>query len=152
MSVIRPATDTARRFPVRRLLAVTPFVFIALGAAVMGARAHRPDNQIAPGVRVGDLELGGKTLDEARTALEQWAVRKQTTPLILRFDAETGVKHKWKPESQKLGLGVNVPSTLEAANRAGRENVVGQLTQMVSGVKPVPVAAHCRTPPPPGGG
>lgn len=142
MSVIRPATDTARRFPVRRLLAVTPFVFIALGAAVMGARAHQPDNQIAPGVRVGELELGGKTLDEARTALEQWAARKQSTQVVLSFDPETGITHKWKPESQKLGLGINVPATLEAANKAGRESFIGQVGQMISGVKPIPVAAQ----------
>src|SRR5438874_2624067 len=70
VSVIRPSAETLRRLPVRRMLVVTPFVAIAMGAAVMGTRARMPDNQIAAGVHVGELDLGGKTLSEAKPAIE----------------------------------------------------------------------------------
>ena len=140
MSVTRPSTATPRRLPVRHMLAVTPFVVIAMGAAVVGARAKTPDNQIAAGVHVGDLDLSGKSLTDARPALEQWADRKQAVPLSLSFAPEAGVKRTWKPPAEKLGLGINVDSTLDAAAKAGRDNFVGQVTQMFSGVKSVAVA------------
>ena len=139
MSVTSPATQTLRRLPVRRMLAVTPLVAIALGAAVVGARARVPDNQIVPGVHVGELDLGGKSLDEARPLLEKWAVRKQAVPVSLRFAPESGVTRIWKPDAAKLALSVNVASTLDAAGKAGREDIAGQVSHMFSGTKAIQV-------------
>ncbi len=149
MSVTGPATGTVRRLPVRRMLAVTPLVAIALGAAVIGARSHVPDNHIVAGVHVGDLDLGGKSLDEARSLLEQWAARKQGTVVSLRLAPEAGVTKVWKPDAAKVGLSVNVPSTLDAAGKAGREDFAGQVGHMFSGPKtvqvlPVPAADDAR--------
>jgi vancomycin resistance protein YoaR len=122
------------------MLVITPFFVIAMGAAVMGAHAHLPDAQIAAGVHVGDLDLGGKSPDEAKPALEQWAARKQAVLLTLRFAPDSGLTKTWRPDAAKLGLAVNVESTLEAAGRAGREDVIGQISHVFSGPKVVQVA------------
>ena len=140
MSVTRPA-ETLRRLPMRRMLVVTPFVAIAMGAAVVGARARLPDNQIAVGVHLGDLDLGGKTLVEAKPAIEQWVLRKQTTHVTLHFAPDSGLNRTWKPDAAKLGLSVNVEGTLEAAGKAGRESLAGQVGHMLTGSKPVQVTA-----------
>ena len=143
MSVIRPAAqpiDRVNRVPMRRMLVITPLVAIALGAAVMGARARQPDNQIVPGVHVGELDLGGKTYSEARPALEQWAARKQAAQVSLHFAPDAGISRTWKPDAAKLGLSVNIDRTLEAAEKAGRESFAGQVSHMFSGPKTVQVA------------
>ncbi len=140
MSVTRPATQTPRRIPVRRMLMVTPFIVIAMGAAVMGARARMPDDQIVTGVHVGDLDLGGKSIEEARPALEQWAGRIQSTTVLLHLPADAGVSRTWRPDAAKLGLSVNVESTLDAAVKAGRVNIAGQVGRIFAGSKSIPIS------------
>ncbi len=130
-----------RRLPMGRMLAVTPLVVIALVAAVMGARARVPDDQIAPGVHVGELDLGGKSLQDAKPLLEQWAKRKQSATVTLRFEQDSGIDKTWTPDAAKLGLGVNVDSTLDAAAKAGREDIAGQVSHMFSGPRTVQVPA-----------
>jgi len=141
VSVTRPEIGTVRRLPVLRMLAVTPLVALAMGAAVMGARSRTPDNQIVAGVHVGDLDLGGKSTDEARPLLEQWSARKAAAPLTLRLTADAGLTHTWQPDAAKLGLGVDVPGTLDAAAKAGREDVAGQIGHMFSGPRVIQVQA-----------
>ncbi len=77
--------------------------------------------------------------------LEQWATRKQATPLSLQFTPESGAAKTWKPDAAKLGLGVNVASTLDAAAKAGREDLAGQVSHMFSGAKAVQVQAIAST-------
>lgn len=141
MSLTGPSTQTLRRLPVRRMLIVTPLVAIALSAAVIGARARVPDNQIVPGVHVGELDLGGKSLEEARPLLEQWAARKQAMPVVLRFTPESGKSKTWKPDAAKIGLTINVANTLDAAAKAGREDIAGQVTHIFSGTKAIHISA-----------
>jgi vancomycin resistance protein YoaR len=140
VSVTRPATETLRRLPVRRMLVVTPFVAIAMGAAVMGHHVQEPDNRIVAGVHVGDLDLSGKSLDEAKSVLEQWASAKQATRVPLRFAPESDVSRTWNPDAAKLGLSVNVESTLEAASKVGHDNFIGQVSHIFSGAKAIQVA------------
>ena len=143
MSLTRPASEIARRVPMRHLLVATPLVVIAMGAAIIGARVRLPENVIAAGVHVGDLDLGGKTRDDAKPLLQHWASRRQAVQIVLRCPAESGVTRNWKPDVEKLGLTINVDSTLDIAAKAGRQNIAGQLTHLFSGpevirITPVP--------------
>jgi hypothetical protein len=141
-----PATQTAlasplsSRFKARRLTLLAPILLLAVGGALLGARARVPDNQIAPGVHIGNLDLGGKSLDAARAALEQWSAECQKTSVTLRFAADTGVTRVWKTSAQYLGLGIDVPATLDAAGKAGRSDVVSQISNLVHGVQNIAVA------------
>jgi len=112
-----------------------------MGAAVNGARARVPENQIPAGVHIGDLDLGGKTLDEARPVLEQWVSHRQSAQIALRCAPDTRISKVWKPDAAKVGLGVNIDGSLDAAAKAGRENIAGTVTHIFSGAKIVRVAA-----------
>ncbi len=140
MSVTSTLSQPARRSPVRRILLITSLLAAGLSAAAIGVLAHVPDDQIAPGVHVGRLDLGGKSLQDARTALERWAETQQATPLNLHFAADTGTTKSWTPTAGKLGLGINVQATLEAAGKMGHEGAFGQVSHWIGG-KTLPVAA-----------
>ncbi len=112
---------------------------IAVGAAFLGAQAHGSDGHIAPGVHVGDLDLGGKAPEEARAALERWSAQQQETPVTLRFPPETHITQTWNPPAHKLGLGMDVQAMLDAALKAGQTDALGQVSNWISGPKIVQV-------------
>lgn len=140
VSVTHSASRLTGRLFTRRLFTVIPFAVIAIGAAVLGAYGRVPDGQVAPGVRVGDLDLGGRPLTEARTALAQWADRQIETPVLLQFPAETGIQRKWKTQARRLGLGLDTHALYDAVAKAGREGVLGQVSTFVSGAKQIVIA------------
>ena len=142
MSVSQPVSRKIRKVSNRRLLTVVPFVVVAVGAAFVGAMARTPAGHIAPGVQVKGLSLGGQDEKEARLALQQWATKMQATPITLRFASETGFKRVWKPEARKLGLGVDVQATYEEVAKAGQNGVLGQVSHLFTGSKPISVPAH----------
>ncbi len=114
-------------------------MLLALGAGVV-ARARVPDSQIAPGVQVYGIELGGKSVEEARTALAKWAATRLETQIKLHFAPENAIKKSWKPTAAKLGLGIDVAATLDAAAKSGREGVLTQVAHLfsASGVIAIP--------------
>ncbi len=132
-----------RRLGSRRLLVVTPLaVVFAAGMGMLGARARVPDNQIAPGVQVGSLKLGGKSLEEARVLLQQWSATRQTLPLHLSFAPDAQITKTWTADAHKLGLGLDVGATLDDVIRTGREGMLGQVSHLLTGGRVTPVAAH----------
>ncbi len=139
MSVTTPTTQTATQLPVKKILTVSSFVLVAVGAGVVGAMARIPDGQVAPGVHIMNLDLSGKTLAEAKTAIEQWSVERGKSKFTLRFAPETGIKKKWTPNAEKIGLGIDVSATTDAAMKVGHDNLLGQVTSLVTGRKTVQV-------------
>ena len=132
-----------RRLGSRRLLVVTPLAVVAVaGMGMLGARARVPDNQIAPGVQVGGLKLGGKSPEEARALLTQWSATRQTAPVHFTFAPDTHITKTWTADAHKLGLGVDVAATLDDVNRAGREGMLGQVSHLLTGSKTIAVPAH----------
>ncbi len=140
MSVTSTVSRSARRSPVRRAVLITTLLAFGVGGAAVGVLAHVPDDQIAPGVHVGSLDLSGKSLQDARTALERWAETQQATVLTLHFAPDSNIAKSWKPEARKLGLGIDVPATLAAAGKVGHDSVLGQVSHWISGGKTFTVA------------
>lgn len=128
--------------PTRRLLTIAPFAVIAIAATVAGALVRRPQGQIADGVRVGTVDLGGKTQENARTALAQIARERKALVFQLRCPPESGIKRTWKLSAEALGLGIDTTATLDEVGKAGQTGVLAQLASWVSGPRPVPVALH----------
>jgi vancomycin resistance protein YoaR len=126
----------------RRLLTVAPVAVVAVGAVIMAALARAPEDQIAGGVRVSAVDLGGKSRAEALTALKQFAEQQKRVVVTLRLPAKTGIKHTWRANAAKLGLGIDTQATLDEAGKAGHEGVLGQVSSLLTGPKAVPVAAH----------
>ena len=141
VSVTSTLSQPARRSPVRRIVLLTSLLVVGLSAGAIGVMAHVPDDQIAPGVHVGSLDLGGKSLQEARTALERWADTQQATPINLHFATDAGITKSWNPPAAKLGLSINVPATLDAASKVGHDSALGQVSHWIGGGKVLPVAA-----------
>ena len=142
MSATPTTYPALRRLPTRRLFLVVPFALLAAGAGMVGARARVPENEIAPGVQVGSLKLGGKSVEEARSLLQSWAQTQQALPVTLHFNADTHITKQWTPDAHKLGLGLDVNATLDDAAKAGREGLFGQVSHMLTGSKTVVVPAH----------
>ena len=125
-----------------RLFTLVPCMVLAAGFAALGAFRHVPAGQVAPGVRAGGLDLGGKSLEDARAALERWAAGREQATVLLRFPEETGLTRVWKAPAQRLGLGLDTHAMLDEIGKAGRENVLSQAAHLVTGAPPAPVAPH----------
>ncbi len=118
----------------RRLYVVTPIALFAVGGVgLLGARARVPDNEIAPGVQVGSLKLGGKTLEEARPLLQQWSEARQAVELQLHFADDAHVAKTWTISAHKLKMGFDIPATLEDVSKAGREGMLAQMSHVLTG-------------------
>jgi hypothetical protein len=141
VSVTSTLSQPARRSPVRRIVLVTSLLVAGLSAAAIGVMAHVPDDQIAPGVHVGSLDLSGKSLPEARTALEHWAETQQATPITLHFGPESGLPKSWSPAVGKIGLGINVQATLDSAGKVGHDGGLGQVSHWIGGGKALLITA-----------
>lgn len=132
MTVPQPTSTRPRRLGGRYLLLIAPIALAGVGTLV-GARARIQDDALAPGIRVGSLDLGGKTLEAARVALKAQAVAERETPVRLRFTADTGRERSWKTDAAHLGLGLDVAGTLDAVQKAGHDSVLGQVSRFISG-------------------
>lgn len=119
-----------------------PFAAVAVTAAIVGAKARTPEGEIAPGVRVGDMALGGKVVEDARKALEPWSRQVEERVVLLGFEPDSGIVKVWKPTARKLGLGVDVQATLAEAGTAGRDGIISQVAGVFTGPKTVQVAPH----------
>ena len=146
MSITQSVEARPKRLPARRiLLTLSPILLIALiGGSLLGVAARVPAGHIAPGVRVGDVSLGGMSRDEASAALASLVLKKQTVVLALRFPASTGIKHVWRPDAAKLGLSIDPQATLAAAAQAGQTGVLANATRLVTGSRQTPVAPRVR--------
>ncbi len=139
MAVTSTATQIARRSPARRVVLLSSLLILGLSGAAVGVFAHVPDDQISPGVHVGSLDLGGKSVQDAQSALTRWADAQQNAVMTLHFAADSGIAKTWKPDARKLGLGIDIPATLAAAAKSGREGVIGQMSHWIGGGKTVAV-------------
>lgn len=127
----------------RRLYVVTPVALFALaGVGLLGARARVPDSEIAPGVQVGSLKLGGKSLEEARALLQQWSDSRQAVELQLHFADDAHVAKTWTISAHKLKLGFDIPATLNDVSKAGREGMLAQMSHVLTGSKVIQVPAR----------
>lgn len=124
----------------RRFFSVSAFVLVAGGSATLGVLARVPEGRIAPHVRVAGLALGGKSQDEARSALETHLERYAKTPITLQFPAETGIKRVWRTSARQLGLRVDTDATLQAAGNVAPPGVVQRVASFVSPGKPQDIA------------
>ena len=109
---------TARRAPRRALFVVAAaFILVVLDSAVNAGEIRR-------GVRVGTVELGGKTLPEARQALEDEAAGLLEG---VRISGPQGVSFT----AEEMGVGLDAAATAERAYAVGREGALSGLVDRV---------------------
>lgn len=105
-------------------------VFAAAVAAIVTYQAAYA-GRLYPGVTVLDLDLGGRSLEEAQVALETHVNRYAQTPLTLRY-----ADYRWRTTPAALGLTVDAANTVRAAYLVGRRGGVGQrLTEQLAALR-----------------
>lgn len=134
MPPTRPTRPVLKTYSAaRRMFTVVPLVLVSTGAAWIGTVARVPDGQIAPGTHVGTLDLSGKSREAAETMLKTWAATQQRLKLTLRLPSESRPKRTWTFEAARLGLGIDVPATLNEAARSRPDGLMAQVSGVLSG-------------------
>jgi len=87
---------------------------LALCSSFVGLLYAGSSERIATGVRVGGVDVGGLSVDQARKRLERRAAQLRHVPVT--FVAGT---HRWKITPARLGIEVDWGAAVEAAQKRG---------------------------------
>jgi lipoprotein-anchoring transpeptidase ErfK/SrfK len=111
-------------------IAVTAIVVLVLGA-VGAAYAYDSSHkdEIAEGITIGGVDVGGMTEDQAEAKLERKLLKPLRETLKVRFDGET-----WKLKGKKLKVHADLGLSIEeAVERSQDGGFPGRLVRYVSG-------------------
>jgi vancomycin resistance protein YoaR len=87
---------------------------VLLASSLVGLIYAGSSDRIAAGVRVAGVDVGGLTVDEARTLLQRRAARLQHVPVVFASG-----NHRWKITPARLGVKVDWAAAVQAAQRRG---------------------------------
>jgi vancomycin resistance protein YoaR len=105
-----------------RLLLIAAIALLLGALAILAFRATFND-RIYPAVVVGDVDVGGMTVDQAAAATRQRAAEVEQTRVTFRLGDRT-----WEPALAELGATVDIDASVEAAYALGRDdNAVSRL-------------------------
>jgi vancomycin resistance protein YoaR len=126
VELIEKSTErkTSRRLPWVLLVLVAGLLFgLCLVAGVLPVAGFElwARERVCPGVRVGDVPLGGLTRQESQAALAEALGRRQGETVVLRYGERT-----WRTTWADLGLGYDAERLLAAAWAVGREGDLRQ--------------------------
>ena len=121
----------------RRVLLITPVIVAVAVAALFASFSYLPAGQIARGVHIRSIDLGGQNQDSARSAIENIAHESEKREIILRYARENGREYTWKYHAGDLGLSVDVNATVSKAMGIGRDDAIGRVTEMAGGSRSV---------------
>src|ERR687891_240399 len=98
-------------------IAILTVVVLLLGGAV-GAYAwdKSQEDEIAEGIRIGDVDVGGMTAGGARSAVRADLIKPLQKPVTVTHD---GTRYVLKPE--QLGIHADLDGMTDDALAAGRE-------------------------------
>jgi vancomycin resistance protein YoaR len=113
-------------------------VLLLLAAAALLTVEQRYDGRIYPAVMAGGIDLGGRSLDEARALLQTDATGRQNQVVTFTYGGKT-----WTPTLAELGIAVDVERTLDGAYDVGREETartrITNLTGLLRNERNVPL-------------
>ncbi|MBN1192102.1 MAG: VanW family protein [Coriobacteriia bacterium] len=123
----------------------TAFIVLVCLVAVIslatGADALASAGRIHPGVLVGDLAVGGKTVDEASVEIASYVAERSAVPVSVQADDMT-----WDVTAESVSLSVDATTLAGDAYLVGRgrpsEVIGGRLRALFGGVT-VPLALSC---------
>jgi vancomycin resistance protein YoaR len=114
----------------RRALLLAAGIAVGLGVLLVLASAAEHmwySGSVLPGVRVDGAQIGGRSDNKARAALEQLATRLQSTPIRAHAGSRT-----FTVDPNLIGFGVDVDATMQQARDAGRQaNPVGVVSDTI---------------------
>jgi lipoprotein-anchoring transpeptidase ErfK/SrfK len=112
------------------LIALTVLVAMGLLAAVgVWAYDDAQKDQIAPGVKVGGVDIGGRSADSARKIIKKQVVAPLQQPVVVTYD---GKDYTLSPK--QLRESANVDSMVqEAIDRSRQGSILDRVTRYASG-------------------
>ncbi|CAN5576966.1 hypothetical protein BH20ACT15_BH20ACT15_10840 [soil metagenome] len=122
--------DDGLKAPQKLMIAIVVAVTGALLLAV-GVYAYdgSQSDQIAPGVRVGGIDIGARSADEARAVIEEEVVSPLQKPVEVSFGGET-----YRLSSKRLRQSADVDGMIDEAIDASREgSIVTRVGRYVQG-------------------
>ncbi|CEK13146.1 VanW family protein [Chthonomonas calidirosea] len=120
-----------------RLFVLLPLPLLAIGSSLLLLYSHHlhSEDVIASGVHLFTLDLSGKTPEAARGEILQWAQDRAAT--LLTLHAQGIANHSSVAiRARTLGLGIDVDSTLQTAEDAGRTGWLSKIVSLVRSSKP----------------
>lgn len=88
---------------------------LLLGALGLLVAQQRYADRVYPSVVAGSVDLGGLSVDDARSAIQANAAQTEKTTVTVRYGDKS-----WAPTYQDLGISVDVEQTLASAYDVGR--------------------------------
>ncbi|MBA2546459.1 MAG: peptidoglycan binding domain-containing protein, partial [Solirubrobacterales bacterium] len=122
--------ESGLRAPQKLMIAVVVAITAALLLAVgVYAYDRSQEDQIAPGVTVGGVDIGGRSADDARDVIEEEVVSPLEKPVEVTFDGET-----YTLRSKQLGQSADVDGMIDEAIAESREGtIVNRVGRYVQG-------------------
>ena len=108
----------ARLLP--RLVLIGAVALLLLAVTLLAFRAVYSD-RILPAVAVGDVQVGGMTVDEAAAAVENRAAELERGTVSLTHNGQT-----WTPTLSEMGATVDVDASVQKAFALGRDDNAAQ--------------------------
>lgn len=108
--------NTVNRRVATRVLAGTGAAFALLASGVAGFRAIYA-SKIYPNVRIGDVNVGGMSREEAIAA-----VQARVNQLNISSVSYSYQSHTWEPTLAEIGVSVDIPALVDEALALGRDD------------------------------
>ncbi|MGH2923460.1 MAG: peptidoglycan binding domain-containing protein, partial [Solirubrobacterales bacterium] len=115
----------------QKLLVATMVAIAALLMLAVGVYAYdqSQEDTIAPGIRVGGVEIGGRSVDEARDVIDDRIVAPLQKPVVVTFDGE-----EYKLPADQLNQRADVETVMDEAIERTREGgLVERVARYVQG-------------------
>ncbi|MBS1878422.1 MAG: L,D-transpeptidase family protein [Actinobacteria bacterium] len=109
------------------VITIVVLVLGAVGAAYAYDSSHK--DEIAQGITIGDVDVGGLTVAQAEAKLRRQLVDPLRESLVVKFDGDS-----WRLDGEKLKIHADLePAIAEALERSQEGGVPGRLARYVSG-------------------
>jgi vancomycin resistance protein YoaR len=126
-----------------RLTTISIIFLFGAGAMTLAAFRHAPEDIIPEGVSIGDINVGGKTVQDVTTLLENWRHDALSQTIALNLPPECHSTHIWAPAAADLGLDVDINATInDALSIPEQQGMVSRVIGMVNGPKDRTVPIH----------
>ncbi len=107
---------------VPRLMLIVAVLLLASAVALLAFRAAYAD-KVYPAIAVGDVNVGGMTVDQAAATVEGRATELEQGTISFTYNGQT-----WTPTLSEIGASVDVDASVDAAYALGRDdNAVARL-------------------------
>jgi len=102
---------------------------------VVAVASYVPPGHIAPGVRMGALDLSGQSQESAHAAVQTYADDAEKHVFVLKFAPPTrfGKEHFWHFTAKELGLGVDVAQTVSKGLEVAQGSAVTRAARKLGG-------------------